>query len=305
MLGLRGLTVVALLALGPALARAQDAAPVSSARVYLEGVLARERLGLAFRETPLQDVVRVVQERAWVNVVLDPAVDRGLLVTHQDDAPLGAVLDAILGPRELERTITCDVLWIGKRGAPAPVERHDPIPAALPAFTVHHALAPFRDVLRSLGDLARVRFELSAAAEKRVAEATVTMRVRNLPLHHLVTLLAATVGLTWTRREGAVWLHAPDEDPAGLVLPGAPPDLAALVVTISYDKAPLGDVLGMLHGLTGVTLAMGAGVDPATPVTLRASSLPLPAILDQIGDAAGLVWRRTGDGVVLEPRQRQ
>jgi hypothetical protein len=279
---------------------AQPAAP--DAREYIESVLANERVPLRFRDTPLADVVRGLQQDVWINIVLDRDVDRALRVTHQSDGarPLGPTLDALLGPLELGWTVWSDALVVHARGATLPAESTTPIASALAAYTVHHSVTAFNDALACLADLAQVRMELSAAARERAAATTVTLRVRNLPLHHLLTLLTRQVGLAWTPIDGVVWVHAPDED-AAAAQAEALRRQDEVRITLSLD-ARLDEIASAIASRAGIEVRLAEGVAADAPVALRVTEAGLGEVLDAVTGPLGLVWRRHGTAVVIGPK---
>lgn len=299
----RGVLIVLILLLvaSPATRAQSPGAPgPSPARGYIESVLTCERVPLSLRETPLGDLVRTLQDTLWVNVVLDPGVDRSRTVTYQADPPppLGAALATILGPLELTATVWCDVLLIHPVDTPPPAEPTTTLTGALDVYSVQHTVVPFTDALLSLGDLSDVRYELTSAARERVRGATVSLRVRNLPLHHLLTLIAAHVGLRWTPDGGVVWLHEAGEDLAA-VQAGVLERQAAVRVTASFAAAPLEEVASSLRALTGVELRLGADLPGELSVSLRVTDVGLAEALDALARPHGLTWRREGTSIVL------
>lgn len=289
-----------LLALSGAAACQDPAPPTPPPRAYIESVLASERPTLRFRETPLGDVIRAVQESVWLNVVLDPGVDRTTPVTAQTDGtrPLGPSLDALLAPHGVGFTIWCDVLYLHPRAQALPPEPTTPLAGALPAYTVHHAVVPFREALGGLRDLSALRFEVTPTAAERARGATVSLRVRNLALHHLVTLLSHQVGLRWTLLEGVVWVHAEGED-----LPAVRAELLrqqdAVRLTAAFEGARLDDVASYVQALSGVEVRLGPGVPRDLPVSLRVTDASVAQALDALAHPHGLAWRREGTSVVL------
>jgi hypothetical protein len=293
----RRLAACLLLALAPA--TAQDPPPPTP-RAYLESVLAAERPTHRFRETPLGDVIRALQESVWLNVVLDPAVDRTRPITFQADGtrPFGECLDALLAPHGVGFTIWCDVLYLHPRGQTLPPEPATTLPGALPAYTAHHAVVPFREALSALADLSGLRFEVTPVAAERARTATVSLRVRNLALHHLVTLLAHQVGLRWTLDEGVVWVHADGEDlPAVRAEVLKQQDAARLTAT--FDATRLDDVASLIQALSGVEVRLGPGVARDLPITLRVTDASVAQTLDALVKDRGLAWRRQGTSVVV------
>lgn len=198
----------------PAVNRSATPGPPSSAALAIEFALRHEKPPLRLVDAPLTDLVRSVQDAVWINVVLDPAVDRGARVTHTAEGePLGPSLERALGPLGLEARVWSDVLLIGPRGAALPPPAERTLAGALRAYTLHHAQRPLAEVVDELATLARVSFLLTPAAVERMRAATLTLRVRNLPLHHLLTVVCHQVGVAWTPRGEAVWIHAPGEQP--------------------------------------------------------------------------------------------
>lgn len=198
----------------PAVNGSATPGPPSSAALAIAFALQHERPALRLHDAPLTDLVRAVQDAVWINVVLDPAVDRSVRVTHAADGePLGATLERALAPLGLEARVWSDVLLVGPRGAALPPAAERPCGGALRAYTLHHAQRPLAEVVDELATLARVSFMLTPGAVERTREATLTLRVRNLPLHHLLSVVCHQVGLAWTLRGEAVWIHAPGEQP--------------------------------------------------------------------------------------------
>lgn len=278
---------------------AQDAA-APSPRAYIESVLASERPTHRFRETPLGDVIRAVQESVWLNVVLDPAVDRTLPVTFQADGtrPLSGCLDAILAPHGLAFTTWCDVLYLHPKGVTLPPESTTALPGALPAYTVHHSVVPFREALGALHDLSDLRFEVTPTAAERARAATVTLRVRNLALHHLVTLLTHQVGLRWTVEDRVVWIHGDGEDVAAVRAEVLRQQDAARL-TAAFEGSRLEDVASLIRALSGVEVRLGPGVPRDLPVTLRVTEASVAETLDALTKPHGLGWRREGTSAVI------
>lgn len=276
--------------------------PAPGAREYIESVLSSERVPLRFRDTPLADVVRALQQAVWVNVVIDRDVDRALLVTHQSDGsrPLGPTLDALLGPLGLAWTVWCDALVVHAKGQALPAEPSAPLESALAAYTVHHSVTALHDALACLADLARVRVELTPAARERATTATVTLRVRNLPLHFLLTLLARQVGLAWTALDGVVWVHAPDED-AVAAQADALRRQDEVRITLALE-ARLDEIASAIASRAGVEVRLAEGVDPAAPVALRVTEAALVEVLEAVTGPRALVWRRQGTAIVIAPR---
>lgn len=296
------IALVLLLAVEPTVGAQAPATPAAPppARAYIESVLACERVPLRLNQTPLGEVVRTLQDTVWINVVLDPRVDRTLPVTFQADPPppLGEVLSAVLRPAGLATSIWCDVLLVHPADAPPPAEPTETLTGALQAYSVQHAVVPFADALESLSDLSGARYELTPAAAERARGATLSLRVRNLPLHHVVTLLTAQVGLRWTLEGGVVWIHEPGEDLAG-VKAHLLERQAAVRVTASFAGTPLAEVASTLRALSGVEVRLGPGVATDLSITLRLSEVSLDQALDALAGAHALAWRREGTSVLL------
>jgi type II secretory pathway component HofQ len=288
-----------LLLAGPAAAR-PDGPPAPPAREYIQNVLESEHVALRFQAAPLAEVVRTLQETVWLNVVLDPAVDRSLTITSPgtDARPLGPALDALLAPLELEATVWCDVLYVHRRGEALPAPPPAEVAGALPAYTLQHAVTPLREVLDSLRDLSHVRIELTPAATDHTRQATVSLRVRNLTLPNLLTLLAHQVGLEWAATDGVVWLHVPGEDVAAVQAYLLARQGEARV-TASFDASPLEDAASVLRALSGVEVRLGEGVPRDLPVTLHVTDASVRQALDDLTRPAGLAWRREGTSVVI------
>lgn len=302
---MRRLVVILALFAGVARAQSPDGAPApeAQAREYIQSVLGSERVALRFHQTPLADVVRTLQETVWLNIAIDPAVDRTLAITHQSDGtrPLGPCLDGLLAPLGLSFTVWSDVVYIHPRAQALPPEVGASLTGTLAAYTVHHAVVPFREALARLGALSGVRFEVTPRAAERAQAATVSLRVRNLPLHHLLTLLAHQVGLRWTssKEEGAVaWLFVEGED-VDEVKAGAIRRLEAARVTASFEDAPIEVVMHALQAASGVELQLAEGVARDLKVTLRVADSPLPQALDALVVQHGLAWQRVGTAVVV------
>lgn len=294
--------LVLLLAVSPA-ARAQ--APAASAtppaaRAYIESVLACERVPLRLHDTPLAEMVRTLQDTVWINVVLDPRVDRTRTVTFQADPPLplGESLKAILGPLGLATSVWCDVLLIHPVDAPPAAAPSATLRGALEAYSVQHSVVPFADALESLSGLSGVRYEVTPAALERTRGATLSLRVRNLPLHHVVTLLTAQVGLTWTPDGHVVWIHVPGEDVTE-VKARLLERQAGVRFSASFTRAPLVDVLSTLQALSGVDVRLGPGVPADQAVTLQVTEVSLDEALDALVAVQRLAWRREGTSVVV------
>ncbi|MCW8138199.1 MAG: DUF4974 domain-containing protein [Planctomycetota bacterium] len=289
------------LAAGPAGAQSTDAPrrPPPPARSYIESVLAREPVALRFSDTPLADVVRTLQDNVWINVVLAPEVDRGLPITFQAERrPLGPCLDELLRPHGLSYSVWCEVVLIHPQGGPPPPEPPGTLTGNLQAYSVQHAVVPFPDALTSLADLSGVRYELTPEAVRRAQRATVTLRVRNLPLHHVVTLLSHQVGLRWSLDDGAVWFHVEGEDVAA-VRQGVVQEQADARVTVLFEGTPLVEAAATLQALTGVTVRIASGVARDLPVTLQVAEATLAEALDLLARDHGVAWRREGTSVVI------
>lgn len=306
-MGVRRLALVLALLAGVARAQSPDPAPTAEApaRDYILSVLGSERLPLRFHETPLSDVVRTLQESLWLNIVVDPAVDRTLAVTHQSDATraLGPCLEALLAPLGLGFTVWSDVLYIHPReqALPPPSEGDASLTGALAAYTVHHAVVPFREALARLGALSSVRFELTPKAAERANTATVSLRVRNLPLRHLLTLLAHQVGLRWTssKDDGAVaWLFVEGED-VEAAKTEAVRRFEAVRVTASFADAPIEVVAAGLQAASGVEIRLAEGVARDLKITISVTDSPLPQALDAFVGQHSLAWHREGSSVVV------
>jgi hypothetical protein len=187
-------------------------APVTSAREAIAFSLKYDRLPLRFRETPLAEVVRALQEATWLNIVLDPAADPTRLVTFvADGEPLGELLEALLGPLGLSARVWCDVLYLAPRDAALPEPPDGPSLGALRAYTLQRAVTPLQAVLDDLANLSRLTVSVSPGALERAKSATVSLRVRNLPLRNLLHLLCRHAGLAWAPKGGGVWVHLPGE----------------------------------------------------------------------------------------------
>lgn len=297
------IALAALLAVDPTALAQAPAAPGGAppARSYIESVLDCERLSLRLHDTPLAEVVRTLQDTVWINVVLDPRVDRTRAVTFQTadpPAPLGQSLAALLGPLGLSTSVWCDVLLVHPADAPPPAEPKATLAGALQAYSVQHAVVPFTDALESLSDLSGVRCELTPAAADRVRGATLSLRVRNLPLHHVLTLLTGQVGLHWTLDGPVVWVHPPDEDVAA-VLAGVLERQAAVRLTAAFTQAPLEEVASTLRALSGVEVRLGPGVATDLAITVRVTDASLDQALDALVAPHGLAWRREGSSVLL------
>jgi type II secretory pathway component HofQ len=299
----RRLALVLALVAGVARAQSPDPAPAPAARDYIESVLGSERVPLRFHETPLADVVRTLQETVWLNIVVDPAVDRTLPVTHQSDGarPLGPALDALLAPLGLRWTVWSDVLYLHPRDQALPPDPGESPAGTLPVYTVHHTVVPFREALARLGALSGVRLEVTPKAAERAQSATVSLRVRNLPLRHLLTLLAHQVGLRWacSKEEGRVaWLFVEGED-LDAAKAEAARRLDAARVTATFEAAPLEVVAHALQAATGVEIRLADEVARDLSITLRVTDAPLAQALDALVAQHTLAWRREGTTVVV------
>lgn len=296
------IALVLLLAVDPT-ARAQaPATPAATppARDYIESVLACERVPLRLHATPLGEVVRTLQDTVWINVVLDPRVDRALKVTYQADPaqPLGESLAALLGPLGLATSVWCDVLLVHPADAPPAAAPDAALSGSLQAYSVQHSVVAFADALESLSDLSGVRYEVTPAAAERARGATLTLRVRNLPLHHVVTLLTAQVGLRWSVDGAVVWIHEPDED-VGAVKQGVVEQQAAVRVTATFAGTPLGEVVSTLRALSGVDVRLAPEVSTDLAITLQVAEVSLDQALDALVASHALAWRREGTSILL------
>ncbi|MCO5169476.1 MAG: hypothetical protein M9894_24295 [Planctomycetes bacterium] len=289
------------LAAGPAGGQSTDAPrrPPPPARTYIESVLAREPVALRFSATPLADVVRSLQDSVWINVVLDPAVDRGLPVTFQAEGrPLGPCLDELLRPLGLGFSVWCEAVLVHPQDRPPPPEPAETLTGNLQAYSLQHAVVPFADTLLSLGDLSGVRYEVTPEAARRAQGAMVTLRVRNLPLHHVVTLLSHQVGLRWTLDDGAIWVHVEGED-VQAVRQALLKEQADTRVSVLFEETPLTDAAATLQALTGVPVRIASDVARDLPITLQVADATLAEALDTLARDHGVAWRREGTSVVL------
>ena len=304
--GRAGAAAALVLAAG-CLARAQDEAPKPgpageapptppTPAEYIAQVLRAERLERAFAQVPLGEVLEALQAAVWLNVVLDGTIDRSTPVDWDPRGrALGEALPLLLGPLGLTHAVWCDVLFVHAADRPPPEAPARGPRGALARYTLQHAVTPFADAVDGLAHLARLPIQWTDRARAAAKGRTVTFRVRNLPLHMALTVLAHQAGLTWSERAGELWLQAPGERPPRPVDPWA----EVRVSVRCRDPRPLPELLAILRGLTGVELRLDPSVPPDRTAPLVVDHAPLPAALDAIADHAGVRWRREGDAAVI------
>jgi hypothetical protein len=281
----------------------------SSAAEVIDDVLRRERVTLDFQLTPLRDVVARLQDTVWLNIVLASEVDHDLPVTlSAAEEPLGQVLDPLLEGHGLARSVWCGVLYIHQAEAVLPDEPVDEVPSRLPGYTCRFAGTPLAEALSSLNTVSGVELSLSAAAAEQAQETPIELRVRNLPLHQLLTLVTDQAGLCWALEGERVRIEAPGEGHP--TTPDAPLDpsletrLDEVRVSVQFEETSLEDVVAFLRGVSGLSIRLDAEVQADRLVSLVVDQVSLRQALDAlVANAGGLRWRLGADGVSIDPRR--
>ena len=111
--GLRALTVLAVVCLGCATATAGDANDVpeqEEASTDLERLMLKS-ISVQFRETPIDDVIRIMADQAGVDIVKSPNVEGPVTVTLTD-VPLEEALNNILSVHGCTYTLTENMIRV-------------------------------------------------------------------------------------------------------------------------------------------------------------------------------------------------
>jgi len=288
----RALALVALVAgLAAPAARAEEN---PSAGQVIEDSLANETLTLDLDQVGLPEAIRTLQDAVWLNIVLDHQVppQEEPVDVEVERAPLGDVLEAILAGRDLVQTVWCDVLYIHPTDLPPAPDPDVELEGDLPGYTVNLLDSGVGDALEFLRDLSGLEFAYAPSAERRLEERTVSLRLRNLPLHHVLTLITYRVGLTWSLRGETVVFEGPPGEGAA----GADPLLDEVRVSLVLEATPLPDAARALAEAAGVEVRLPADAPPHE-VSLELEQAPLREALDALVAGSGLGWRRDGDAV--------
>lgn len=172
-----------------------------------------KKVTLNFEETRLQMVLAAIQESARVNLVVDPRVKvwTQTVSCSSSNAKVSEILDQIQGELGLERTVWCGTVYLYPKGmgpGAEPEARDGALGRQLATRvrTVNFDRTKLHEVIQRLKPKTEIEFSsLSFAVRKYLRSSpnggTVTMKLWRPRLREVLTLVAGSVGLTWTINE--------------------------------------------------------------------------------------------------------
>lgn len=180
--------------------------------------LKTQTLTLNFPNTPLEEVVGFLQDVTGLNFVLLPSVDPALPITLKlKDIKLENALKLILAADgDIEHKIVGNVILIGKdmktvkpkKWAKKEIEANPGLAWKVlsQSLTLNFDQTPFMEVLDFLRDITGLNFVTS----KTVASANpdISLRLRNVRLHQVLTIMAGSHGFRWSVDSGAIRIDA-------------------------------------------------------------------------------------------------
>ncbi len=189
-------------------AAAQDERKPASPLAALE-----QKVSFSFNGTQLHLVIEALQKATGANIAVDPRVDRwrASVTATVNDEPASAILEAIGEQLRVEHTVWCDVIYLhpaGKAPGPEPTKPTGPgarlLDEVVPA--VDFERAALSEVMTNLKS--RVKgLDIVLPARVRVAarkNEPLTLKLRLVPLHDVLSLVARDQRLKWTLEGGKV-----------------------------------------------------------------------------------------------------
>ncbi|MCO5166058.1 MAG: hypothetical protein M9894_06785 [Planctomycetes bacterium] len=286
--------------------------PEQAARAEIEAGLDR-RLSVRFDATPLEEVVAFVQDLTGLNVALDPeaaAVDHPVTLALQD-VTLRAVLDQALAGSGVQMRVWSGALVLTRGGKdlgdpPRPGNGPAAQAAAGRRLSLELSGTPLAEVLDFLGEVTSLDVVVAADAQRRVDDAAVRLRLRDVSLGQALTLVTHLHGLTWRAEGGSLQVERrrPRERVVAPAVPGGPLSKQevearlAAPVTLRVDDGTLFDLAAQVEARSGLRVRLeNAGKDDI--VSLHLEGVPLREALDIVCDVQGARWTVEEGGVLV------
>jgi len=279
----------------------------------LDDALWNKRIeSLKFRETPLQDALRLIAARSGLNILFNSRLVKGEITTELKDVPLGEALEAILRVNDLAAVrqgnivrivprseVFSDRIEYAVRSRPLNWVRAESMAAILKKFVSSEGeIVPSRDanalvIKDSPTNLARL-MELIDRLD--VPEKQVTIEV-----------MAIDFNVTMARSQGFNWNVArPDDHALNLIRAfdtnAETPDGVALVRPATYGDRQLAEVFGPYSPLVGEdgfgrALAAPAGFGGLSPLKVDQAGVRNP-----INGSPNFAWEVGTDVTFLGQR---
>lgn len=293
---------------------AQEPAPPpppekKDARAEIEQVLASRKVTLNFPDTPVEEVVAFLQDLTGLNVVLDPRVDLQAVVNLQvRDLGLGKALGLICEGAGLKHRVWCDVLYL------APKDATLPDPPALPEgdgaakkvreqrMTLNFDQTPLKDALSFVRDVTGLDALVTSEASKLARDATVTLRLRNVPLASALSLALVPHGLTWGLKDGALVVEPRKADapaPKGGLTEAELKAALDRVITVNVSAVTIHEAAAKIGQLANVPVEVGPDVPRDEPTSLSFPDVKAREAFDLLCRTTGRRWAIEGGKVVI------
>jgi hypothetical protein len=189
--------------------------------------------------------------------------------------------------------------------------------------TIDFTESTLREVLDALGKLTRenIVLDLPALQEEGISPDTpVNIRVSGISMRSILSLILESIDLTWLVRHEVVYLTGQARvakeritDAGPVLLPADPAKTRSLLaklrrpITVDFRRAPLGDVADFFARQTGENILWDVpalnepGPSPDTPITFKASGVPVGRALRLLLKQADLAWTVRHEVIVLIP----
>jgi len=273
-----------------------------------------KKISFDFVETPLQDVVAFVSSLSDITIVLDPQAVKGkapAVTLRVQDMRLGSALQWVCKLAGLTCVPLDGALFVTTAARARAAAREDgegadlrklprPLADAMgKRITFDFVETPFQDVVAFLSSLADICLVVDPQAIAG-REPTVTLRVAGMPLDQALRWVCRVIELTYTGRDGAVFITTPELAKKAAALdkelgPLAParhlPDAMAKEISFDFVETPLPDVVAFLQ----LTANLNIIADPQATkgrelsVTLRVSKMRADSALRWVGRSVGMV----------------
>ena len=306
---IRGLTavVLALLALAPPAARAQDDGGDQGGSAPAKPKLTAEEIEKRFetvevavdwKEMSVLDALNDLVQKGGLKISVDPVLGKygGTRTVTLRDFRI-SVKEACRRMRPQGVEVEVDAAAGGLR-AFMPPEFPTEVALREKKVKVKWAKTPVAKAISDLEKQAGVKIELAEKVKSKLSSKKVDWEAEDVPLSQAIAALY----------EGVQARATPRPDLKVLIEWAGPPETKAEVekeldareVALGAVSEPLPDVLDRIARLSGLTIECEAKLKKAAPkVTTKSGSVTVRAALDDLAKQAGATWKVEGTKVVV------